>query len=408
MEENATIARLLQQIYYDPANIGSFSSAWALYTAAKKKAHGDISLLTNLTLRTVRHWLQTQSVHNLYRPVRRKFARRRFRVQRIDEQWQLDLAFLLPFAHWNKGVKYLLFAIDLLSRYLWVEPLKNKTGAAVTVAFQAILNRAAPRQPENIFTDIGGEFRAKQFLTLLKRYHIQPYTRTDHIVKAAVVERNIRTFMIALSKYIHAYGRRYLPVLQTLVQRYNQRVNRSIGMRPVDVRPGDNLAIERAWHNLYMQQEGASSERALLGKYYKYSVGDQVRIAIDRVGNPFYKGYRQQWSDEVYTVAEQKRSLDQPTYRLRDPVTGALLRKAYYEPEIQLIAFDPTIGDGPLQNNEAATAAATQSEDSGIDDDGVTATTRTGEPIPTTFEPKKTRSGKTYGNGNGKRKNRMD
>jgi hypothetical protein len=31
----------------------------------------------------------------------------------------------------NDGVKYLLFVTDIFSRYLWIEPLKNKTGKEV-------------------------------------------------------------------------------------------------------------------------------------------------------------------------------------------------------------------------------------------------------------------------------------
>ena len=40
----------------------------------------------------------------------------------------------------NKGIRYLLCAIDLLSKYTWVVPLKYKKGVTIVNAFQSTLN----------------------------------------------------------------------------------------------------------------------------------------------------------------------------------------------------------------------------------------------------------------------------
>ena len=37
---------------------------------------------------------------------------------------------------YNKGIKYLLCAIDLFSRYAWVIPIKDKKGASIVNAFR--------------------------------------------------------------------------------------------------------------------------------------------------------------------------------------------------------------------------------------------------------------------------------
>ena len=39
---------------------------------------------------------------------------------------------------YNKGIKYLLCAIDMLSKYAWVVPLKDKRGNTIVNAFQHI------------------------------------------------------------------------------------------------------------------------------------------------------------------------------------------------------------------------------------------------------------------------------
>ena len=41
---------------------------------------------------------------------------------------------------YNKGIKYLLCAIDLFSKYAWVVPLKDKKGASTGNAFPKIIS----------------------------------------------------------------------------------------------------------------------------------------------------------------------------------------------------------------------------------------------------------------------------
>ena len=40
----------------------------------------------------------------------------------------------------NKGIKYLLYAIDLFSKYALVVPLKDKKGSTIVNALQSILD----------------------------------------------------------------------------------------------------------------------------------------------------------------------------------------------------------------------------------------------------------------------------
>lgn len=176
--------RLLQSVYYDPANVGSFSTAWSLYSQARKKQPQ-----IPLTLNTTRTWLQSQTTHSLHKRVHRKFPRRRFRVQRVNEQWQIDVGYVEPLEHWNGGVRYLLYAIDVLSRFLYVEPLKRLDGPAATVAFAAILKRAKPNKPEMIFSDIGSNFISKPFQKLLRENGIRHILRINPEYKAAICER---------------------------------------------------------------------------------------------------------------------------------------------------------------------------------------------------------------------------
>ena len=57
---------------------------------------------------------------------------------------------------YKKGIKYLLCAIDLFSKYAWVVPLKDKRGITIVNAFQKIISKR--RKPNKIWVDQGGEF----------------------------------------------------------------------------------------------------------------------------------------------------------------------------------------------------------------------------------------------------------
>ena len=50
---------------------------------------------------------------------------------------------------YNKGIRYLLCAIDLFNKYAFVVPLKDKKGVTIANAFQKILNNSR-RKPNKI------------------------------------------------------------------------------------------------------------------------------------------------------------------------------------------------------------------------------------------------------------------
>ncbi len=88
-----------------------------------------------------------------------KLTRQRFPTLPVlvfgpDEQWAADLVEVQTPAKY-KGNRYLLCIIDVFSKYAWVEPLKSKTGAAVTQAFEKVLRSARGRTPLKLQTDDG-------------------------------------------------------------------------------------------------------------------------------------------------------------------------------------------------------------------------------------------------------------
>ena len=48
-----------------------------------------------------------------------------------DNIWGVDLADIQSLSKYNKGIKYLLCANDLFSKYAWVVPTKDKRGTSI-------------------------------------------------------------------------------------------------------------------------------------------------------------------------------------------------------------------------------------------------------------------------------------
>ena len=65
----------------------------------------------------------------LHKPVVRKFQRRKVMVRGVNATWAADLVEMQKFAKANKGYRYILTVIDVLSRYAWARPLKDKKTA---------------------------------------------------------------------------------------------------------------------------------------------------------------------------------------------------------------------------------------------------------------------------------------
>ena len=108
-----------------------------------------------------------------------------------DNTWGVDLADMQSLSKYNKGIKYLLCAIDLFSKYAWVIPLKDKKGTSIVNAFQKIISKG--RKPNKIWVDQGSEFYNKSFKDFLKINNIEMYSKFNE-AKSVVAERFIRTF----------------------------------------------------------------------------------------------------------------------------------------------------------------------------------------------------------------------
>ena len=136
--------------------------------------------------------------------------------------------------------------------------------------------------------------------------------------KASVAERMIQTLKGRLEKYFwQNKTKRYVDILQQVVDNYNNTPHRSIGMAPVKVNHENR---ESVFKKLYKDNEIRSDPRL--------RIGDKVRIA--KLKTIFEKGYTRRWSLELYKVISAKSRGGVDFYRVADENGNILPRQRYY------------------------------------------------------------------------------
>ena len=130
----------------------------------------------------------------------------------------------------NNGVKYLLIAVDVLSRYLRVQLLRTMYSKDCVEAFKQMI-KTKPKQPEKVWTDKGTEFKA-EFKTFCENKKNRLYT-TEYETKSAFAERNIRSLTNIIYRYLEEkWTWNYIKQLPSFVNIINSRVNRVKKLAP--------------------------------------------------------------------------------------------------------------------------------------------------------------------------------
>ena len=84
--------------------------------------------------------MSNQQLHKeLHKPIIKIFETRKVHLSFINNIWHADLADIELINKFNKGFRFLLFVVDIYSKYAWAVSLKDKTGIPITSAFQKIL-----------------------------------------------------------------------------------------------------------------------------------------------------------------------------------------------------------------------------------------------------------------------------
>ena len=226
----------------------------------------------------------------------------------------MDLAFVDKLASQNKGVKYLLVAVDVFSRFVRVQSMKTKYAKDTLQAYKKMISRK--NTPVKLWVDKGTEYGGT-LKKICKEKSIELYSTMSE-TKAAFAERAIQSLKHIIYRYIEDHGEKFINKLPQFVSTMNCRINRSIGKSPRDFKNTDFLSI------LYIKP---------LTRYkkLKFKVGDRVRISKNNI--PFRKGYKPQFTDEIFEISAVS-TKKPPTYIIKDLDKEEILGK-FYEKELR-------------------------------------------------------------------------
>ena len=276
-------------------------------------AFGSIQNLkeqSGFTKKQVKNFLQSKQSYTKHKQAIRKHPRLPLNVRFVNEIWCMDLAQVDKLAHANSGTKYLMIVVDVFSRFVRVGAMRNKNAESNKACFIKLCSIGDQLTfPKKLWIDSGKEFLA-DFRNFCEDADIVVYSIHTEM-KALLAERYIRTLKKIIYRYLEEYEtEKYLPALQDFVSTMNSRVNRSIGMKPKDVKNEHYLQV------LYTSMKDQKTQKP------KLKSGVKVRLALEDYN--FRKGYKPQFTHEIYQV--EKVSTEKPvvTYIIKNSTNGVL------------------------------------------------------------------------------------
>ena len=243
----------------------------------------------------ITEFLRQNPVHSVHRKiVKHKFPRRRIITRYPFQIFQGDLIEYSQSAFYyaNEGYRFILILIDCFSKMVYARPVKRKSAEYVSAAFESILNEF-DYFPNTLITDHGLEFFNSKVQKVLTTYGINHYyLKTKTKWKTAMAERVIRTLKNRLQKYFYKNKtKKWIDILQQVVDNYNNTPHRTIGMAP------SSVTFENS-EKIYKKVFGDVN----LSVIPRLSRGDRVRLLREKT--LFEKGYTPNWTEEIYIISD--------------------------------------------------------------------------------------------------------
>ena len=300
-----------QRLYHDPKFAGSFSGQNRFIEALKN---------AGLSTRGARKAFKKIDSYTLHKPVREPPVFRRVYTKGIGYLFNIDLVDMSAWSKQNQGFKWLITCIDTFSKRAHVFKTKTKSAHDITTALKAYLEQYRPKKIE---FDSGTEFYNREFLALLRANNIKHYSIYSQR-KGSIIERFNRTLKTRMYRAFSARGnRKWIDIVDDLVNGYNTSRHRSIGMSPNEVTLENEAEV---WSTLFPTRVHRVQKN-------KFKVGQSVRITRDK--GVFEKGYEMTYTYEVFEIGVVQQTYP-ITYSIRD-FNGETIKGSFYENEIQLV-----------------------------------------------------------------------
>lgn len=329
--------KTLTRLYTDPKEPSAFSGIEKLLAAARQH-------YPYITRNRILQFLQKQHTYTLFKPTKTRFKRLRTIPTGWHSDWQCDLMHMSTQKRVNKSYRYILVCIDVLSRYIFLEPLRNKSTASMKSAFESIFSRS-PHLPWRLYSgkrnegkksklklvDAGTEFVSKELREFFKQNSIEKVEACTHpVLHATLAERAIRTVREKLNRYLYEnrtiYWHSILPDIEHAI---NHSIHSVTKQRPVDI---NHKNAEKVWQQLYAGAFQVSHAK----KKPRFEKGATVRVSNQR--QTFKKGSNT-FSDEIYRICRVLSWREPHVYEV-EHLTNKSVKGYYYDSELCAVSWD--------------------------------------------------------------------
>lgn len=309
----------IRERYLDPSKPGSFSS---FENFMKNNNFHDIS--------KVKRTLENLITYSTHRKPKIITPRRKVLTTFKGNLFAADLADVRELSpRINKSTKYILVIIELLSKMIYLYPIKNKSGPSVAAAFNEFFNENPEFRNCRIWSDMGMEFRSSVTTTVLRKYGSKIYHSLNMVLKASPAERAIRTLKKRIYMFIdHTKTKKYIHILRDLQNSLNNEYKPSIGMKPSEV--VDTKTESLAWANQFLSLAQTKHFKQ------KIPVPSYVRILNSKLSF-FSKSYGASYGKPIFKVIKAISYHPIFKYILQDPDTKELLPGSFYDFELQIV-----------------------------------------------------------------------
>jgi transposase InsO family protein len=285
----------------------------------------------NISDKEAKRTLSKINSYSLHRETKKPKYRNPYFVYEKREQVQIDLIEISALHKSNFGVKYILTAIDLFTKFLVCVPMKSKDANSSKNAVYAMLQKMTP-YPKKIMSDRGTEFTNREVKNLFREKNIE-HILPESDMKCVVVERVNKTIQSKIYHYMTAHSTdRYILALQDLVRSYNNSIHQSIQMTPNDAEnPFNHLKVldrlNEHYTDIFEKKKSA-----------KFKIGDIVRISM--IKTKFHRSYKEQQKENFYEIIRINTKMPIPLFYLKDCEDLEEISGGFYSNELTLVDLD--------------------------------------------------------------------
>ena len=270
------------------------------------------------SLRQTNDWIQSQKLQQLYSQTRSGGTTNNFTP---GTPWNSISIDLIDFTNKpSKNFRYILVAIDNFSRYMVCRKLTDKTAEKTAIGLNSLLDEVKKKfgvnAPKHAIMDDGSEFKGDAIKVMEKQGMEKRRTLGGHPFQNGMVERANGKVKMLLAKLKEIRGGGWSDNLDAAVKSYNEQLNRTGGMAPVESVKLDKEAQKK--HRAHIiDNNNARSVDFMVRR--PLEVGTRVRLKLAK--SKLDKASVPSWSAAIYTiekVVKHKTPTVAPYYVIKD------------------------------------------------------------------------------------------